>query len=235
MTLGSARIALITGASQGLGLETARALARQGMAVIITGRDAKKLAAAKADLDKDGTVFTHELDIADQQSVDRLFAWLEAEFGRLDILVNNAGRIYPGLPGRITELPATDVLDAINNNAMSAYRMIQKGLPMMNGAGYGRIVNLSSGMGALNGMGGGTVAYRISKTAMNAITRIASSEARGDVKVNSVCPGWVRTNMGGQSAPRSLEQGIAGIVWAATLPASGPNGGFFRDGKPIDW
>ncbi|MCB1516702.1 MAG: SDR family NAD(P)-dependent oxidoreductase [Hyphomicrobiaceae bacterium] len=235
MSSGGSRIALITGASQGLGLETARALARQGMSVIVTGRSPEKLATAKADLDKDGTIFTHELDVADQASVDRLFAWLKTEFGRLDVLVNNAGRIYPDLPGRITELPASTVLDAINNNSMSAYRMIQQALPMMNDAGHGRIVNLSSGLGALSDMGGGTVAYRITKTAMNAITRIASNEARGDVKINSVCPGWVRTNMGGASAPRSLEQGIGGIVWAATLPASGPNGGFFRDGKPIDW
>lgn len=235
MSSGDSRIALITGATQGLGLETARALARQGMSVIVTGRSPEKLAAAKADLDKDGAIFACELDVADQASVDRLFAWLKTEFGRLDVLVNNAGRIYPDLPGRIEELPASAVLDAINNNSMSAYRMIQQALPMMNAAGYGRIVNLSSGLGALRDMGSGTVAYRITKTAMNAITRIANNEARGDVKVNSVCPGWVRTNMGGSSAPRSLEQGIAGIVWAATLPASGPNGGFFRDGKPIDW
>jgi NAD(P)-dependent dehydrogenase (short-subunit alcohol dehydrogenase family) len=111
--------------------------------------------------------------------------------------------------------------------------MIHFALPEMNRKGVGRIVNVSSGMGRLSFMGGGDVAYRISKTAMNAVTRVATSQAKGDVKVNSVCPGWVRTDMGGPGATRSLEEGAAGIVWAATVPNDGPNGGFFRDGTAI--
>jgi NAD(P)-dependent dehydrogenase (short-subunit alcohol dehydrogenase family) len=113
--------------------------------------------------------------------------------------------------------------------------MIQHALPAMNSHGWGRIVNISSGMGQLSEMGGGSVAYRLSKTAMNAITRFANAEAKPNVKINSICPGWVRTDMGGASAPRTLEQGASGVVWAATLPDNGPSGGFFRDGKAIAW
>lgn len=130
---------------------------------------------------------------------------------------------------------AEDIQALFDNNALSAWRMVQKAVPLMNQRGYGRIVNVSSGMGALKDMNSGSVPYRISKTAMNAITRIVSNEVTGDVKINSVCPGWVRTELGGDNARRSLSEGAAGIVWAATLPADGPNGGFFRDGKPIDW
>lgn len=235
MTDSVARIALVTGASRGLGLETARALIARGHRTIITGRNVHKLEAAKAELGDGDLVMTYELDVADQSSVDQLFDWLDTLFGRLDILVNNAGRLTGGYGATILNTPAQIVAETIDNNALSAYRMIQKALPMMNAQGFGRIVNVSSGMGALNDMGGGAVAYRLSKTAMNAVTRSAHSLAETNVKVNAVCPGWVKTDMGGPSATRSLDQGIEGIVWAATLPADGPSGGFFRDGKPIAW
>jgi NAD(P)-dependent dehydrogenase (short-subunit alcohol dehydrogenase family) len=127
------------------------------------------------------------------------------------------------------------ILDAVDNNALGALRMIRRALPAMNRNRYGRIVNVSTGMSSLSDMGGGSVPYRISKTALNAITRVAHAEAGRNVKVNSVCPGWVRTDMGGASAPRGVAKGAAGIVWAATLPDDGPSGGFFRDGKAVDW
>ena len=113
--------------------------------------------------------------------------------------------------------------------------MMQKALPMMQQGDYGRIVNVSSGMGALSDMGSGAVPYRVSKTALNALTLLAAQEAAANVKVNAVCPGWVRTDMGGQSATRDVPTGARGIVWAATLPDDGPTGGFFRDGKAIEW
>ena len=107
---------------------------------------------------------------------------------------------------------------------------------MMIAGGYGRVVNVSSGMGSLSDMGGRSLGYKASKTALNALTRVLAGEVKGEgIKVNAVCPGWVRTDMGGPSASRSLEQGASGIVWAATLPEDGPSGGFFRDGKPLDW
>ena len=227
-------VAVITGASRGLGLEVVRELAAKGFHVVLTARTQEAIDAGVAHL-KGAVVEGRILDAADDGSVAAFFDWLEGAHGRIDVLVNNAGRDYGGFSGSFEDWPAEEIAAAVDNNALSAYRMIVRAVPLMNAAGHGRIVNVSSGMGQLSEMGGGAIAYRISKTAMNAVTRIGHAEADGDVKVNSVCPGWVRTDMGGEAAPRSVEEGAAGIVWAATLPADGPSGGFFRDGEPIDW
>jgi NAD(P)-dependent dehydrogenase (short-subunit alcohol dehydrogenase family) len=102
--------------------------------------------------------------------------------------------------------------------------------------GYGRVVNISSGMGQLSDMGGHSPSYRVSKTGLNALTRMLTAElGEENILVNSVCPGWVRTDMGGPNARRSVEQGAETPVWLATLPDDGPRGGFFRDRKPIPW
>jgi NAD(P)-dependent dehydrogenase (short-subunit alcohol dehydrogenase family) len=228
------RIAVITGASRGLGLETARGLVARDHHVVLTARTQDAVSAGLAalgDPEADGRI----LDVADDASVAAFFDWLFDRRGRIDVLVNNAGRSFRGFGGGVADFDAATILEAVDNNALSAFRMIARALPEMNRLGYGRIVNVSSGMGQLSDMGGGAVAYRVSKTAMNAITRIAHAEAGKNVKVNSICPGWVRTDMGGQSATRSLEQGASGIIWAATLPPDGPSGGFFRDGKRIEW
>lgn len=227
------RIAVITGASKGLGLETARGLAAKGCHVILTARTDKAAAHGLKALGSEGE--GRALDPADDASVAAFFDWLLKAHGRIDVLVNNAGRLYDGFADGLDSSDVKTILEAIDNNALSALRTIRRALPVMNEAGYGRIVNVSSGMGQLSDMNGGGLAYRLSKVSMNAITRIAHAEVQGDVKVNSVCPGWVRTDMGGAGAPRSLEEGVAGILWAATLPKSGPSGGFFRDGKKIEW
>ena len=125
---------------------------------------------------------------------------------------------------------------ALETNTLGPYQLMQKFAPMMKKAGYGRIVNLSSGMGQLEEMNGGYPGYRISKTALNALTRIFAEELLNTgVLVNSVCPGWVKTEMGGPNADRDVEEGADTIVWLATLPDDGPTGGFFRDREPIDW
>jgi NAD(P)-dependent dehydrogenase (short-subunit alcohol dehydrogenase family) len=228
------RIAVITGSSRGLGLESARVLSQKGYFPIVTARTIEAVEAGLAQIGSAGAD-GHVLDVSQEASVAQFFEWLHAKHGHAAILVNNAGRAYWNSGHDGIDLPASAVAEAIDNNALSAYRMIQHALPHMNRAGWGRIVNVSSGMGQLSDMGGGDVGYRISKTAMNAITRVAAAEARANVKVNSVCPGWVRTDMGGPNASRTVEQGASGIVWAATLPETGPTGGFFRDGKPIAW
>jgi NAD(P)-dependent dehydrogenase (short-subunit alcohol dehydrogenase family) len=229
------RVAVITGASQGLGLETARQLLEDGLTVVLTARNNDAGKQGLSELGENRSASFDILDVADQSSVDAFFDRLLAKHGRIDVLVNNAGRIYGGYGTSVVDTSVDLIAEAFNNNALGALRMIQKALPEMNRSGYGRIVNVSTGMGALNEMGTGAVPYRISKTAMNAITRITAGEAAENVKVNSVCPGWVRTEMGGPGATRSVREGAAGIVWAATLPDSGPSGGFFRDGKPIAW
>ncbi len=227
----SSRIAVVTGANRGLGLHTTEKLAALGHTVVLTARHREDAAAAAKELkDKGLAVIPAGLDVGDDASVDAFFAWLATEGpGQVDILVNNAGAVFDG-----PDDPKT-LQTAFNINTLGAYRTIRRALPGMNERGYGRVVNVSSGMGALSDMGGGYAAYRLSKAALNACTIVLGHEAGTNVKVNAVCPGWVRTRMGGQSAPRDLDQGVAGIVWAATLDVDGPHQGFFRDGKAIDW
>lgn len=227
-------LAVVTGASRGLGLQTCRELARLGHKVMLTARTKEAVASGMKALDAAGAD-GHVLDVASDKSVETFFAWLAKTHGAAGILVNNAGRTFGRWGDGLAGTPAERMAEAIDNNALGAWRTIRAALPAMNDAGYGRIVNVSSGMGQLSDMNGGAAAYRISKTALNAVTRIAANEAKGNVLVNSVCPGWVRTDMGGSGAPRGLDEGARGIVWAATLPPGGPNGGFFRDGEAIAW
>jgi NAD(P)-dependent dehydrogenase (short-subunit alcohol dehydrogenase family) len=225
-------IAVITGAARGLGLEVARGLARQGHTTIVTGRDRAVLEQAVRDLP--GTARMALLDVASDESVAAFYSDLAPREGAIDILINNAGRLYDDRPDGF-DSEAADILEAINNNALGAWRMMQRAIPMMNARGYGRIVNISSAMGACDSLGPNSVPYRASKAALNALTLIAAPACRSGVKLNAVHPGWVRTAMGGAGAPRTVEEGARGILWAATLPEDGPHGGFFSDGKPIEW
>ena len=229
------RWAVVTGGNRGLGLGTARALAQQGLSVLLTARDEEKAqTAAKALQDEGLAVQAAVLDVSSEASVDAFFAHLGDR--RLDVLVNNAGVASDKRHGGGTMgVPVERGLEAFNTNAAGPWRMIRHALPGMNARGFGRIVNVSSGMGGLAEMDGGWPAYRVSKAALNAVTRIFSHETVGDVKINSVCPGWVRTDMGGRNATRTIEAGVASIVWAVNLAADGPSGGFFRDGQPVAW
>lgn len=224
------RIAVVTGANRGIGFEIARQLARQGLQVILTSRNREKGIEAVEKLARQGLpVEFLPLDVGDPQSIRKFSESVQKQFGRVDVLVNNAG-IYPD------ENSPEAILDAFKTNALGSYLMSEALLPLMKKNRYGRIANVSSGMGQLSEMEGGSPAYRISKAALNAVTRILASEAESSgVKVNSMCPGWVRTDMGGSDADRSVEEGADTAVWLATLPDDGPNGGFFRDRRPIPW
>jgi NAD(P)-dependent dehydrogenase (short-subunit alcohol dehydrogenase family) len=227
------RVALVSGGNRGIGLEICRQLAARGITVILGSRDEES--GKKAAENLFGNIVVYQLDVADEKSADRLASFAEEEFGRLDILVNNASIANDhGQRGLTADLRR--VREALETNLFGAWRLCEVAIPLMQRGGYGRIVNVSSGMGALEDMGGGSPGYRVSKTALNALTRILASELRGgDILVNSVCPGWVRTDMGGSHAPRPVEEGANTPVWAATLPKGGPTGGFFRDRRPIPW
>jgi NAD(P)-dependent dehydrogenase (short-subunit alcohol dehydrogenase family) len=171
-----------------------------------------------------------QLDVSNAESVSEAFAGLD----RLDVLVNNAAILYDTWQ-RGVDADLDQVREALDTNLLGAWRVTQAALPLLRRSPAGRIVNVSSGAGALNDMGGGTPAYRTSKAALNALTRILAAELRSDrILVNSICPGWVATDMGGAGG-RPVTQGAAGIVWAVELPDDGPTGGFFRDGRPIAW
>jgi NAD(P)-dependent dehydrogenase (short-subunit alcohol dehydrogenase family) len=210
-----------------------RQLAERGVVTILGSRDEERGRAAAADMD--GDVRVRRLDVTDEKGIQSLASGVEEEFGRLDILVNNAGiSIDRGQRGVDADLDV--VRETMEMNLFGAWRLCEAFVPLMQRHRYGRVVNVSSGMGALNDMGGGSPAYRVSKASLNALTRILSSELRGSgILVNSVCPGWVRTDMGGAGASRSVEEGADTLVWAATLPANGPTGSFFRDRRPIPW
>ena len=160
-------------------------------------------------------------------------------FGRIDVLVNNAGILKEGFSpedASVFEAPIDLVMQTFATNTVGPLRLIEAIVPGMRERGYGRVVNLSSGAGQLSDMGSGFPAYRMSKAALNALTRLTAAElGPGGVKINAMCPGWVRTDMGGPNATRTVEKGAETAVWLATLPADGPSGGFFRDRKPIPW
>jgi NAD(P)-dependent dehydrogenase (short-subunit alcohol dehydrogenase family) len=226
------RIALVTGANRGIGLEVVRQLAEHGYTAVLGSRDLDKGRAAAEGLGPG--VEARRLDVADDGSLRELAPALEREFGRLDVLVNNAAIDYDTWQ-RGVDADLDVVREALETNLLGAWRTTQACLPLLRRSRHGRIVNVSSGAGALTDMGGGAPAYRVSKAALNALTRILASELRGDgILVNSVCPGWVATDMGGPGG-RPVEEGAASVMWAVLLPDDGPTGGFFRDGRPIDW
>ena len=227
------RLALVSGGNRGIGLEVCRQLAERGYAVIMGSRDEENGRVAAEGLE--WNVIPQQLDVADAGSVDRMAAFLEDEFGRLDILVNNAG-ISNDEGQRGVDADLDRVKESLEANLFGAWRLCEMAIPLMRRNGYGRIVNVSTGLAALEDMGGGSPGYRVSKTALNALTRILASELRGSgILVNAANPGWVQTDMGGSGATRSVEEGAEALVWAATLPNSGPTGGFFQDRRPVPW
>lgn len=230
------RVALVTGANRGIGLGVVRQLALRGFTTMLCARDAGKGDEAARALRLDGLeVIAVHLDVTDQQSVDDARLLVEERFGKLDVLVNNAAILYDEWQ-RAESADFDTVREAFETNTLGAWRMCQSFVPLLRESKHARIVNVSSESGSLTVMGGGTPAYSVSKAALNALTRMLADELRASgILVNSVCPGWVATDMGGPHAPRTVEEGAASVTWAATLPDGGPTSGFFRDGEPLPW
>jgi carbonyl reductase 1 len=261
------RIAVVSGANRGIGLEIARQLGRAGLFVVMGSRDAASGDEARQKLAGEGlAVASRQLDVGRAESVSAFADAVRAAHGGVDVLVNNAGTSLDGFDERVAR-------QTVDVNFYGAMRLADALLPMMRPGG--RIVNVSSGMGQIGGVsrelgarfmkpdlgreelealvekfvadvaqgrhsaeGWPTSAYRVSKIAMNALTRIQARELAADprgILVNVIDPGWVRTRMGGSGAPRSVDQGAETAVWAALLPAGGPTGGFFRDKAPAAW
>ena len=232
---GERGIALVTGANRGIGREVVRQLGQAGFTAILGARDPDKGEAAAAELRGHGLpVQVRRIDVADPDSVNALGEGLASDFGRLDVLVNNAAVHYDTWQSGV-DADLRVVREALETNLLGAWRTAQACLPLLRRSPHGRLVNVSSGAGSLAGMGAGAPAYSVSKAALNAITRILAAELKDDgVLVNAVCPGWVATDMGGAGG-RPVEQGAASVMWAVTLADDGPTGGFFRDGRPLEW
>ena len=229
------KIALVTGANRGIGFEVCRQLGNLGFTVLLSARDSVKGEAAANLLAGNGLeVIFYRLDVSNKNHIQRIYDEVKQEFGRLDVLVNNAAILYD-LGKQAINADLDMVNKALVTNLYGPWLLCQAFIPLMQRNRYGRIVNVSSGAGSLHYMEGGTPAYGISKVALNALTRKLAAEISGNgILVNAVDPGWVATDMGGHGG-RPVEEGAKGIVWAATLPDNGPNGGFFHDGKPEPW
>ncbi len=228
----------MTGANRGIGLEVARQLAGEGFTTVLGARDLEKGRTAAEGLARDGLdvldVHARQLDVADPESVRELGASLAADLGRLDVLVNNAAIHYDTWQ-RGADADLGVVQEALDTNLLGAWRTAQACLPLLRRSEHGRVVNVSSESGSLASMGAGAPAYSVSKAALNALTRVLAAELRPEgILVNAVCPGWVATDMGGPGG-RPVEEGAASVMWAALLPDDGPSGGFFRDGRRLDW
>lgn len=230
------RVALITGANRGIGFEIARQLARLGIIAVIGSRDLAKGHQAAEGFKSEGLdAPVVQLDVDDPSSIAKGVAEANSFFGRIDILVNNAG-ILTDKAKLVLEIDPAEVEALFRSNTIGPLRMIQAVAPGMKERSYGRIVNLSSKLAQLKDMAGGYPGYRISKTALNALTRVAAAEfGPGNIKVNAMSPGWVKTDMGGPDATRTVTEGADTAVWLATLPDDGPTGGFFDSRKAIAW
>lgn len=235
------KIAVVTGANRGIGFETSRLLAEAGWHVVMCARDLKAGVAGTEKLqERKLSVECRRLDVAKSEHARALGQYLLDAYGRVDLLINNAGIMleksseHGRYSADVLEVSPQTVMEIFNVNTLGALRVTQALAPLLTDGS--RVVNVSSGMGALNDMDGDWTGYRISKTALNALTRIlhARLKDRG-VLVNSVCPGWVSTDMGGDRAPVAPGEAASSVVWLGTSPEVTSGGGFYRDRKPIPW
>jgi NAD(P)-dependent dehydrogenase (short-subunit alcohol dehydrogenase family) len=226
-------VAVVTGGNRGIGLEVCSQLATLGYTVALGSRSEAKGRAAAQSLTSEYIVPV-QLDVSDAASVERAANEIIDRFGRCDALVNNAAILYDTW-ARASSADLEEVHEAVETNLFGAWRTILAFLPELQRSPHPRIVNVSSQGGSLESMGAGTPAYHVSKAALNALTRTLAAELKRDgILVNSICPGWTATDMGGAGG-RPVREGAASVVWGVTLEDDGPTGGFFRDGRVLPW
>lgn len=258
-------LAVVTGANRGLGLETCRQLAQRGMTVVLTSRDEAKGQRAADQLRAQGLAVVYRpLEVTDRESVASLTETLRRDFGRIEVLVNNAGIALDGFDADVARRTlAVNCFGVMTVVDHLLPLLSPHGRIVMVSSGMGQVAELTPELQAMfldptmtrerlvdlmhtfvrdvaagqhTQRGWPSNAYRISKVSLNVFTRLLAKElADTPMRVNAVCPGWVRTDLGGHSATRRVEEGASGIVWAARLAEDGPTGGFFRDGRPIPW
>lgn len=227
---------VITGASRGLGKELSKQLAKLGYNILITARDermGKKVLYEIEEYSPKVSILFHKLDVSDEKSIVRFTDYLIKHKIEVNVLVNNAGIVESNKSTLDTS--KKEIQKSLDTNFFGPLLLSQKIIPFLEKTGNGKIINVSSGMGSFKELSGGYAAYRISKLALNSLTAIMSKDLVGkNVKVFSVCPGWVKTDMGGAAAPRSLQQGVDSIKWLITKN-EGVTGRFYRDKKQINF
>lgn len=230
------KVALVTGGNRGIGYELVKQLALKGFKVILTSRNSKMGHEATQKLKESNLdVSFMVMDVDNQESIRQSAITVNERYGRLDVLINNAG-MYLDENEKLLNMSPSILEGTMATNFFGAYHVIRSFIPLMERQGYGRIINVSSEYGAMSEMSyQGVGAYKLSKLALNGLTRLIAAEITGDIKINAVDPGWVSTDMGGPSAPRTPKQAAESILWLATIGPEGPNGEFFKDGKRIDW
>ena len=227
------KIALVTGANKGIGLEVARQLAKRGFHVVLTARKKSQGEKAAASIGEAASFI--EMDVSKRDSIQKAAQEFKKHFDHLDVLVNNAGILLDDSDPILKTKPET-MIETFTTNTLGPLMVAQAFAPFLEKSSSPRIVNVSSGEGALNSMGSYAPAYSISKAALNAVTRQLSAGLRSkNISVNSGCPGWVRTDMGGSSAPRSVEEGADNIVWLATDAPQKLTGEFLEDRERVSW
>ncbi len=232
------KIALVSGGNRGLGLEICRQLLEHGFRVLLGSRDLDAGIEAANSLGSEH-VAAVRLDVTDANDIAALAQHIEKIHGRLDVLINNAGILIDadlGDPASIRDTDAEVLETTFRTNTVGPVMLINAMLPLLERVDDARIINISSGMGQLSDMDGQYPGYRISKTALNAVTRIYAAELDpARFSVNAASPGWVRTDMGGEAADLSVEEGVDTVVWLATAPEARVTGGFYRGRESIAW
>ncbi len=231
MSLQDKKQALVTGGNRGIGFAIAQGLLAKDYDVIITARSLDSAKQVAEELE--GNVIPVELDVSSDRSIAQAVETLSQQVAKLDVLINNAG-IYPDGDANILTITREVLIAAMDTNTFGMIQLVQSLLPLLEKSPDARIINMSSGLGSLSGMSTGTPSYSLSKLAMNGATILLADllQSQG-IAVNSMSPGWVKTDMGGSSAPRSPEQGADTAIWLATEAPHQETGKFWHDRKAI--